>query len=385
MPIVQNVIASNWDIQLRNPDPPRESYAYRYYLRSSESDWPEFLERLGQLYPDRVILIAEEALPVHLTEGMATRLRTLVPCTVLTFAGGEGGKNLSAVHHLLDAAIDAGATRSSVIVALGGGLAGNVAGLMAGLCLRGLPLVHVPTTFLAQSDSVLSLKQGVNGAHGKNHAGLFKAPVFVWSHLPFLESLPAREIRAALCEVAKNALAIKPDQIPELFSIFRPQARYSQAQLARLIELCIEAKTAIMANDALEKHEAVSLEYGHTVGHAIELAAKGAITHGEAIGMGMLAEGDIARRMGMLEASDFRMHLDLLRANGSPLAIPAELGTEHLLRIMRRDNKRGYLPKQEGTIDMVLLEALGRPHMTRNTVITHVEEQDVRAALNRCR
>ena len=385
MSMVQDAIASNWDIQLRNPDPPRESYAYRYYLRSSESDWSEFLERLGLLHPDRVVLIAEKALPAHLTEGVAARLRTLVPCTVLTFAGGEGGKNLLAVNTLLDETIDAGATRSSVIVALGGGLAGNVAGLMAGLCLRGLPLVHVPTTFLAQSDSVLSLKQGVNGTHGKNHVGLFKAPAFVWSHLAFLESLPAREIRAALCETAKNALAIKPDQTPELFSILRPHAQYSQTQLARLVELCIEAKTAIMANDALEKHEAVALEYGHTVGHAIELAAKGSITHGEAIGIGMMVEGDIARRMGMLESSDFRMHQDLLQANGSPIAIPAELGTEHLLRIMRRDNKRGYLQKQEGAIDMVLLEALGRPHMTGNTVITHVEERDVRAALNRCR
>ena len=385
MSMVQDALALNWDLQFRNPDPPRESYAYRYYLRSSESDWPEFLERLGRLGPDRAIIIAEKAFPAHLTEGMAALLRARFPCTVLTFGGGEAGKNLSAVNHLLDAAIDAVATRSSVVVALGGGLAGNVAGLMAGLCLRGLPLVHVPTTFLAQSDSVLSLKQGVNGHYGKNHVGLFKAPVFVWSHLPFLESLPPHEIRAALCEAAKNALAIKPDHIPELFSIFRPHAQYSQARLARLLELCIEAKTAVMANDALEKHEAVALEYGHTVGHAIELAAKGAITHGEAIGIGMIVEGDIARRMGMLEASDFHMHQTLLRANGSPIAIPAALETEHLLRIMRRDNKRGYLPKQEGAIDMVLLEALGRPHMTGNTVITHVEERDVRAALNRCR
>jgi 3-dehydroquinate synthetase len=385
MSMVQDMIALNWDMQLRNPDPPRESYSYRYYLRSSEHDWPEFLERLNLLCPDQVLLVAEKALPAHLTDSMAARLRTLVPCTVLTFEGGEEGKHLPTVSALLDEAIDADATRSSVVVALGGGLAGNVAGLMAGLCLRGLPLVHVPTTLLAQSDSVLSLKQGVNGRFGKNHAGLFKAPAFVWSHLSFLESLPPREIRAALCEVTKNALAIRPDQIPELLSIFRPHAHYSQEQLARLIELCIEAKTAIMANDALEKHEAVSLEYGHTVGHAIELAAKGTIPHGEAIGIGMIVEGDIARRLGMLDVSDFRMHQALLLANGAPITIPAVLETEHLLRIMRCDNKRGYVQRQEGTIDMVLLETLGRPHRTGNTVLTHVEERDVRAALNRCR
>ena len=314
---------------------------------------------------------------MHLTEGVMTRLRTLVPCTFLPFGEGESGKNLVEVSHLLDAIIGAGATHASVVVALGGGLVGNVAGLVAGLCFRGLPLVHVPTTLLAQSDSVVSLKQSVNGAYGKNHAGIFQAPIFVWSYVPFLESLPEREIRAALCEAAKNALAIRPDQIPELLSIFHPQAQYSQAQLARLIELCIEAKTAIMANDALEKHEAVALEYGHTVGHAIELAARGSLPHGEAIGIGMVVEGDIARRRGMLSGDDFRLHQDLLRANGSPLVIPPELGTEHLLRIMRRDNKRGYLPPQEGTIEMVLLEAPGRLHRTGNAGLTPVEGREV--------
>lgn len=150
-------------------------------------------------------------------------------------------------------------TRSSVVVVLGGGLVGNIAGLVAGLCLRGLPLVQVPTTLLAQSDSVLSLKQGVNGEDGKNLRGLFLAPAFVWSHLSFLETLPAREVRAARCEMIKNALAIQPDQIPELRSLLSSQARSSPAQFARLIERCIEAKTAIMANDAWEKHEAVAL------------------------------------------------------------------------------------------------------------------------------
>ncbi len=343
MSTVEEAIALNWDIALRNPDSPGEQYAYPYYLRNEESAWSELLERLALLRPDRVVLIAEKAFPAYLTEGVTARLRTAFSTTVLTFVGGEEGKNLLAVHTLLNEAIAAGATRASVIVALGGGLTGNVAGLMAGLCLRGLRLVHLPTTLLAQSDSVLSLKQGVNGAYGKNQVGLFKAPAFVWSHLTFLETLPPREIRAAFCEAIKNALTIKPDHIPELFATLRPQAQYSQTQLARLIERCIEAKTAVMANDALEKHEAVVLEYGHTVGHAIELLSKGTITHGEAVGIGMVVEGDIACRMGRLSADELYMHSALLQANGSPTTIPAALETEHLLRMMHSDNKRGYL------------------------------------------
>ena len=385
MSLVENVVAANWDMRLRNPDPPQEEYSYPYYLRNEENVWSEFLERLARLRPDRVVVIAEQALPASLRETVAAQLRTAFPTVVLTFAGGEAGKNLLTVHALLEQAIAAGATRASVIVALGGGLVGNVAGLLAGVCFRGVPLVHVPTTLLAQSDSVLSLKQGVNGSYGKNHVGLFKAPAFVWSQLGFLETLPTREIRAALCESIKNALTIAPDHIPELLCLLRPQARYTQAQLARVIELAIEAKTAVMAHDALEKHEAVVLEYGHTVGHAIEVLAQGAIPHGEAVGIGMIVEGDIARRKGMLSLDALQLHHTLLQANGSPTTVPEHLGTEALLRMMQRDNKRGYLAAQPDTFALVQLEALGQPHQTASTVLTLVDEREVRAALTRCR
>lgn len=157
------------------------------------------------------------------------------------------------------------------MIALGGGLAGNVAGLLAGLLMRGVRLVHLPTTLLAMSDSCLSLKQGTISPLGKNHLGLFHAPAFVWSDLAFLEYLPAREIRSAPCELIKNVLAIYPGQLAEVQSRLRPAADYSQEELAWFIDLCITAKSSVMASDALEKHWALVLEYGHTIGHALEL------------------------------------------------------------------------------------------------------------------
>lgn len=382
---LEEAIAANWEMHLRNPDPPQEDYSYPYYLRSEESAWSEFLGHLGRFHPDRVVIITEQTLPAHLREASVARVRSAFPTVVLTFSGGEENKHLLTVQRLLDEAMAARVSRASVILALGGGLVGNVAGLLAGICLRGLPLVQVPTTLLAQSDSVLSLKQGVNGPYGKNHAGLLKAPAFVWSHLSFLESLPQREMRAALCESIKNALAIKPDQIPELLHLLHPQAQYTPAQLARIIELAIEAKTTVMAADALEQHQAVVLEYGHTVGHAIELLAKGTIPHGEAVGMGMMVEGEIARCRGRLAAEDWQMHDALLHTNGSPTTIPGDLSTEALITIMRHDKKRGYLPEQTGKLVMVQLEALGQPERTKNTLLTPIDEQEVRAALTRCR
>lgn len=385
MSVVQEAVTLDREICVRNPDPPGESYSYSYYLRSQEGDWSEFLNRLGQLRPDQVVVVAEKSLPASLRKSVVERLRTRFSTTILTFGRREGGKNLLTVRSLLDEAMAAGVTRSSVIVALGGGLAGNVAGLVAGLCLRGLPLVHIPTTLLAQSDSVLSLKQGVNGKLGKNHVGIFKAPAFVWSHLSFLASLPQREIQAALCEAIKNALIVTPDRILDLLAILRPQAAYTPEQFTHLIEWCIEAKLAVMENDAFEKHQAVVLEYGHSVGHAVELLARGTLTHGEAVGIGIVVEGDIAHRIGLLSTEDLDMHYALLRANGTPTTIPATLGTERILEVMRQDNKRGYLLPKAEHFDLVLLRALGKPNRTEGTVLTQVAERNVRAALNRCR
>ena len=140
-----------------------------------------------------------------------------------------------------------------------------------------------------------------------------------------------------------------------------------------------------MVRDALEKHDAVVLEYGHSVGHALELASHGDVPHGLAIGIGMVAEGAISRRLGMLSKSDFEAHLKLLQANGASTVIPSAFTTETLLSIMRSDNKRGYLPPVPGRMDIVLLEQLGRPNRTGPTVLTQVDEADVRASLDSCR
>lgn len=326
--VVQATIAQQWEICLRNPDAPNEVYHYPYYLRSEDNDWAEFLELLAQISADRFVLVTEEALPAHLVSACAERLEQLAPCTVFSFPGGEATKNLVTVGELGNALLSAGVTRSSVIVALGGGPVGNVAGLLASLCLR--------------------------------------------------------EIRAAACELVKNVLAIRPDMLDEVLALLRPDARYSQTQLARVIALCIEAKTSLMANDALEKHGALALEYGHTVGHSVELLSRGTLSHGEAIGIGMVVEAELSHQLGLLSAADVQLHYTLLHANGAPTAIPPEQHVERLLSLMRRDNKRGYLPPREDTIDLVLLEGLGRPKRTGQTLVTQVAERDVRAALTRC-
>jgi len=380
-----NSIALDREIRWNNPDPPYQVYAYPYHLRSGADAWEELSRKVRALQGDRFVIVTDAAFPAHLAEAVRRRLAAIAPCSLHAFHGGEQAKNLLTVYQLGNEALLEGAMRSSVVIALGGGLAGNVAGLLAGLFLRGARLVHIPTTLLAMSDSCLSLKQGVNSEVGKNHFGMFYQPEFVWTDLTFLSVLPPREIQSALCELIKNVLAICPHLYDEIAATLRPDAFYTEHQLAHFIELCIDAKCSVMREDALEKHEAVVLEYGHSVGHALEMASHGTVPHGLAVGMGMVVDAELSRRLGLLSEHDLKAHYTLLRANGAPTALPAGYGSEDLLSIMRRDNKRGYLPAIPGTYDLILLERLGKPLRTGQTVLTQVDEEDVRAALEVCR
>lgn len=383
--IVKDMLSLDREIRWKNPDPPQEEFSYSYHLRSGERAWSELVEMLGRFGADRFVIVSDDGFPRDRALAVRDRIATVAPCSLLTFEGREEAKNLLTVYELGNAALCEGATRSSVVVALGGGLTGNIAGLLAGLFLRGARLVHIPTTLLAMSDSCLSLKQGVNSEQGKNHFGMFYPCQFVWTNLSFLDALPPREIQSALCELIKNVLAICPQLYDEIAGVLRPDAVYSEAQLVRFIELCIDAKCSVMAEDALEKHQAVVLEYGHSIGHALELTSHGAVPHGLAVGVGMVVEATLSQRLGLLSRADLEAHYTLLRANGASMAIPQAYDVETLLAVMRNDNKRGYLPFVPGKMDIVLLRELGHPNRTGKTVLTQVDEVEVRAALEACR
>src|SRR5215475_417583 len=278
-------------------------HQYGYYVRPpAESNWQELTARLAGLGADRFGLVADDGVP----DGI--RKRTL-GCLAAAAAGtpieigvsaDEKAKDIRAVRTVLGEAIRQGATRQTVLVALGGGCVGNIAGLAAHLLYRGIRLVHMPTTLLHLSDAAVSLKQAVNSDDGKNHIGAFHAPEFVWGDLGFLESLPADEIRCALCEAAKNILAIVPGRLGWALEHLRPEADYTADELLAWIELCVEAKLAVMRHDPYEKFLGLVLEWGHTVGHVVELLTGGEIPHGYAVGMGMVAEARAAMECGRL-------------------------------------------------------------------------------------
>ncbi|WP_329269256.1 2-deoxy-scyllo-inosose synthase [Streptomyces sp. NBC_01451] len=354
---------------------------YAFHVRHGRAAWDDLRVRLAGLDADRFVVVADAGLPDHLVAATEVHLSSVAPTHLVKVNADETSKNMAALDRIGEQALKSGITRRSVVVALGGGVVGNMAGLLAALLFRGVRLVHMPTTLLAMSDSVLSLKQAVNSRCGKNHLGTFHAPVLVWNNLDFLDSLPAEEIRSALCEMIKNVLGIVPERYDEVAGLLRPDGHYTPEVITRFIDLCVDAKSAVMRADHTEKREALVLEYGHTTGHAAELLTGGRLRHGFAIGIGMLAAARMSRELGLLDRSEELAHHRLLELNGAPTRLPEELDVRSVLDVIRLDNKRGYVPGREGTFDFILLESLGAAHCPGGLPITQVDQDTVRLGI----
>src|ERR1700686_131359 len=291
---------------------PRIAYQYPIYVRA-HPDWAEFRQRLAALHADHFTLVADAGLPPSLPEPVYQQLCELgVPCLLLPLQASEKGKLMqTALAVLHQARAHGGGTHASCFIALGGGLVGNITGLAATLLVRGIRLVHLPTTLLAATDSILSCKQGVNGEPSldlliKNLVGTFKAPEFALVYLSFWQSLAPDEIRSGLCELVKNVLAIHPHRYEEVATLLNPQANYSLDQFAQVFTWCFEAKQAVMRQDAHEQGAALLLEAGHTVGHALESLL--GMKHGLAIALGLLVEAHISHARGWLGETEGRQH-----------------------------------------------------------------------------
>ncbi|HEY2441713.1 MAG TPA: 2-deoxy-scyllo-inosose synthase [Streptosporangiaceae bacterium] len=344
-------------------------------IRLGENEYPYYYgygcidlitRELAAFEADRFIVVTDHT--VHALHGgtLLPKLATLAPVEVFSQRPGEAMKSLEQLTELMERALAAGATRRSVVIAFGGGVPGNLAGVLAGLLFRGVRLVHIPTTTLAAMDSVLSLKQAINSTRGKNHVGIYYPPAAVFTDVRVLQTLPDRELRSGLCEAAKNCLAIRPASLPALRDVLARGELSSAASLLWLLDESIRAKSSVTMHDAHEQRGGLVLEYGHTIGHAVELTLNRRrtdrpISHGEAIAFGMVAAARLAQRRGWLSDADTELHDEIVCALGAPLRLPPELAVDDLLAVLGNDNKRGYLRPASGTVPFVLLKGLGQP------------------------
>lgn len=354
---------------------------YPFYVRSGNRAISEFGDVMAATQADCFLMVVDSRVPIELRRQFQQVMARIARTHELVIQASEREKKLATVDRLAEAALSMGISRKTCVVAIGGGIVGNIAGLLAALLFRGIRLVHVPTTFLAMSDSVLSTKQGVNSHQGKNHLGAFHPPLLVWGQLDFLETLPTEEMQAAMCETIKNVLAIRPDYLEELDGLINGRGVYSDVELVRLLDFCIEAKMQVMGADVYEKHSGLVLEYGHTLGHALETLSSGQLRHGYAVGLGMLAAARISVELGFMSAADADVHLHLIEKNGAPTRYRVPVAGAEILDVLRKDNKRGYLPPSPGKHSFVLLERLGVPRLTGDSVLTQVEEREIERAL----
>ena len=332
------------------------------------------LDRLGESLREAgisgAIALAQDA-AVASTYG-ARALRSLEAAgyrvTSLPIPSGEASKSLAQLGALYDALAAAGLDRRAAVVALGGGVTGDLAGFAAATYLRGIDLVQVPTTLLAQVDSSVGGKTGIDLPAGKNLVGAFHQPRLVLIDPETLGTLPEREFRAGLAEVLKYGVIHDAELFRYLEANREAILAHQREELAHLIARSCEIKAEIVGQDERESGLRAVLNYGHTVGHAIEaVAGYGRYAHGEAVAIGMGAAGRLSRRVGWLPEEETRRIEELIRAYGLPLRLREPLSVEALLQAMRLDKKarsdelRFVLARRIGQVELAAVpEELAR-------------------------
>ncbi|MDO1528120.1 3-dehydroquinate synthase [Fulvimonas sp. R45] len=286
---------------------------------------------------------------------------------------GEAHKSFANVGRALEALARLGATRDACVVALGGGVVGDLAGFAAACWMRGIDFIQMPTTLLAMVDSSVGGKTGVNLPAGKNLVGAFHQPRAVVADIDTLATLPAREYRAGLAEVIKGAAIGDEPFFAWLEAHADALAARDDDALVEAIARKVRYKAGVVARDETEQGERALLNLGHTFGHALETAGNyTALLHGEGVAVGMLLAARLSERLGMAGAADTARLHRLLEAVGLPVAVPAGFDPEQLLALMRLDKKN-----TAGSLRLILWRGVGKAE-----IVGGVDETDVLAVLD---
>lgn len=281
--------------------------------------------------------------------------RNGVDCPVLSVPAGEKSKSRTTKGQLEDKLLSLGAGRSSVVIALGGGMVGDLAGFVASTLLRGIRYVHIPTTLLAQVDSSIGGKVAVNHPLGKNLLGTFCQPKRVFIDISTLGTLPDREFINGMAEVIKYAAILDRD----LFSYLEVHSKKILSRdtkaLIKVITRCCELKKDVVEIDEKETNYRRILNFGHTIGHALESLSGYRLPHGLAVAIGMAAEAKISAAGGLMSAGAVARLENLLRAYRLPTDIPSSTDIGELCEATRTDKKA-----RDGKVHYTLLERIGK-------------------------
>lgn len=352
----------------------------RYPIRIGEgflSDTDKFQTAIaGAIRGRQALIVSDENVAPLYAAGVQHMLESTTTSAIRTrlstTAAGEAHKDLDAVSKVLDALAQLGATRDACVLALGGGVVGDIAGFAAACWMRGIDFVQIPTTLLAMVDSSVGGKTGVDHPAGKNLIGAFHQPRAVIADLHSLSTLPHRELRAGLAEVVKTACIGDADFLDWLEVHADALLAYDTEALTHAIARCCRFKAGVVERDEREAGERALLNFGHTFGHAIETeTGYDRLLHGEAVAIGMVLAARLSAQIGMSDDADTQRLAALLKRLGLPTSMPPDLAGDALLARMRLDKKN-----RAGALRLILWRGIGRAE-----IVDNVDADAIRAAM----
>lgn len=275
---------------------------------------------------------------------------------VVEIPAGEEHKNFAWLAFIYDKFIEGRIDRRSPLIALGGGVIGDMAGFAAATFLRGIPFIQVPTTLLAQVDASVGGKTGVNHPAGKNLIGAFHQPRLVLIDVDTLKTLPRREFVAGLAEVIKYGITLDPELFTLLEERLSAILHFNSALLVHIVTVCCQLKAMVVEEDETEGGYRTILNFGHTLGHAIESATEyKEFLHGEAVAMGMVFAARLSQQRGLCSEATCERIRRLIKRVGLPVEVPSRVKGEHLALIMETDKKTAA-----GKVKFVCIEEIGK-------------------------
>ena len=324
----------------------------------------------AQDHVDRYVIITDSGVrPLYgkmVEEGLAD---LAVPVDIIEIPAGEASKSMGTVVDVARQLIKLNTSRKSFLIALGGGVVGDLTGFVASIYKRSVPYVQIATTLVAQVDSSVGGKTGVDLPDGKNLLGTFYQPKAVFIDLSFLETLSDRDFKNGLAEIIKYGIISDPEMFTLLEQDRVAVVERQPSVMKNLIERSCRIKAGIVEMDEQEGGLRRVLNYGHTVGHALEAASNYGLSHGEAVAIGMVAAGKLSFKLGHVDEASSTRILRVIKQYGLPTRIPADLKTEDILKLMATDKKA-----VGGQVHFVLIRKIGTPFVTADVPLKTLTE-----------
>ena len=347
----------------------RASSSYDIYIGRDIMDRGGVLLHKSHRSKHLVILTDSRVGLLH-GQKVADSLRTMdLKVDLISFPEGESSKTFQTTLALVDELIALGTDRQSSLLALGGGVVGDLTGFIASIYMRGIPFFQIPTTLMAQVDSSIGGKTGIDLPAGKNLLGTFYQPQAVFVDLAFLQTLDEREFNSGLAEILKYGIIEDPDLFRSLADGISGIKQREPVLLERIITKSCRIKKRIVEMDERESGLRRILNFGHTIGHAIEAESDYAVSHGEAVAIGMVCAAALSEKLEYLASSERGKIENLIRSVGLPRAIPADLESNALIARMGKDKK-----KQGKKLPLVLLKKIGLPFINGTVPETVIRE-----------